>query len=58
VARDEPVESFVLRQNIARYRTMLESRTLDEAQRRTIERLLSEEEGKYRAMDSPKNESA
>jgi hypothetical protein len=37
---------------------MLESRTLDEAQRRTIERLLSEEEGKYRAMDSPKNESA
>jgi hypothetical protein len=57
-AREEPVESFVLRQNIARYRTMLESRTLDEAQRRTIERLLSEEQGKYRAMDSPKNESA
>jgi len=57
-AREEPVESFVLRQNIARYRTMLESRTLDEAQRRTIERLLSEEQEKYRAMDSPKNESA
>jgi hypothetical protein len=53
-ARDEPVELFVLRQNIARYRTMLESRTLDEGQRRMIERLLSEEEGKYRAMDSPK----
>jgi len=56
-ARDEPVELFVLRQNIARYRTMLESRTLDEGQRRMIERLLSEEEGKYRAMDSPRKEA-
>ena len=36
---------------------MIESRTLDEGQRRTIERLLSEEGEKYRAMDSPRKEA-
>ena len=55
-AHNEPVELFVQRQNIARYRTMLESRTLDDTQRHTIERLLREEEARYRAMDGSKNE--
>ena len=50
-ATDEPVELFVLRQNIGRYRALLESQSLDEARRHTVERLLSEEEEKYRAMN-------
>jgi len=44
--RGETTESFIHRQNLARYRSLLESETLDEAQRLSIERLLSEEEKK------------
>jgi len=36
--------TFVSRQNIAHYRSLLESGTLDPARRRSIEELLSEEE--------------
>jgi hypothetical protein len=46
--RGEPTDSFIHRQNIARYRALLESGTLDDAQRRSIERLLAEEEAKDR----------
>jgi two-component system, sensor histidine kinase and response regulator len=45
-ARGEPTQSFIHRQNIAHYRSLLESASLDEAQRRLIERLLREEEAK------------
>jgi hypothetical protein len=48
-ARGEPTDAFIHRQNIARYRTLLESGTLDDAQRRSIERLLAEEEAKDKA---------
>lgn len=44
----EPVEQFVRRQNIERYRAMLKSQALDAVQRQTIEKLLGEEEAKYR----------
>jgi hypothetical protein len=44
----EPVEQFVRRQNIERYRAMLKSQSLDAVQRQTIEKLLNEEETKYR----------
>ncbi len=47
--RTEPVELFVQRQNIARYRTLLKSGRLDETQRQTIEKLLSAEEEKLRS---------
>ncbi len=39
-------ETFIHRQNVAHYRSLLESGSLDEAQRRSIERLLDEEEAK------------
>jgi hypothetical protein len=58
ITHDEPVELFVQRQNIARYRTMLESQTLDDVQRRTIERLLSQEAERYRATESSKSGSS
>jgi two-component system, sensor histidine kinase and response regulator len=48
-ARGERTESFIARQNIAHYRSMLESGTLDENQRRSIEQLLAEEEAKLRS---------
>ncbi len=48
---DEPVEQFVQRQNIARYRMLLQSPSLDADQRRTIESLLREEEEKFRAAE-------
>ncbi len=41
--RGEPTEGFVHRHNIARYRTLLEAGTLDEKERNSIERLLTEE---------------
>ncbi|TPQ37453.1 hypothetical protein C2U70_10915 [Bradyrhizobium guangdongense] len=44
----EPVEQFVRRQNIERYKAMLRSQSLDEAQRQTIEKLLGEENAKHR----------
>lgn len=47
-SRGERTESFIHRQNVAHYRALLESGSLDEAQRRSIERLLDEEEAKQR----------
>jgi hypothetical protein len=44
--RGESTDSFIHRQNIAHYRLLLETGSLDETQRQSIERLLSEEEGK------------
>ena len=44
---DERQESFIHRQNIAHYRTLLESDKLDAARRSSVEKLLSEEEEKY-----------
>ena len=41
--RENP-KSFIARQNIARYRELLKNERLDDAQRRSIERLLAEEE--------------
>jgi hypothetical protein len=46
--RGEPTDAFIRRQNVARYRALLEAGTLDAAQRRSIERLLAEEEAKDR----------
>jgi hypothetical protein len=43
-SRSERTEHFIQRQNIVHYRTLLESGTLDPAQRRSIENLLAEEE--------------
>lgn len=40
--------SYIQRENIARYQSLLESPELDEAQRRAIETLLSEEQAKFR----------
>jgi len=51
-SRSERTEFFIARQNIAHYRSMLESGTLDESQRRSIERLLAEEEAKLRSGQS------
>ena len=48
-ARNEPEGKFISRQNIARYRSMLETMSIDDAQRGSIERLLAEEEAKYRS---------
>ncbi|MBR0861642.1 hypothetical protein ACVIWV_006900 [Bradyrhizobium diazoefficiens] len=42
----EPVEAYVLKQNIAYYQTLLKSTSLGEDQRRTVEKLLSEEKEK------------
>jgi len=47
-ASHETTQSFVASQNIARYRELLTSETLDDAQRRTIERLLAEEEARQK----------
>ncbi len=47
----EPVEQFVQRQNIARYRALLQSPSLELDQRDTIEKLLREEEERYRAAE-------
>jgi len=46
--REKP-EDFILRQNVAHYRALLESGNLDVAQRRSIETLLAEEEAKLAA---------
>jgi hypothetical protein len=51
--RGEPTDSFIHRQNVARYRALLESGTLDDAQRRSIERLLAEEEAKDKTGELP-----
>jgi len=45
-ARGARDDTFINRQNIAHYRSLLESETLDKAQRRSIEKLLEEEEAK------------
>lgn len=44
-------DTFVQRQNIAHYRSLLESGSLDADRRRSIERLLAEEEIKARSQD-------
>lgn len=48
VGREAP-EVFIIRQNVAHYRARLELTDLDDAQRRSIERLLAEEEAKLTA---------
>jgi len=60
LARSDPpppagnaTDAFIRRQNIAHYRSLLESGRLDEAQRRSIERMLSEEEAKQSVKRSP-----
>jgi hypothetical protein len=45
-ANGKGTDAFVLSQNIAHFRSMLDSRTLDDAQRAAIRRLLAEEEAK------------
>ena len=45
-ARGESTDDFIHRQNLARYRSLLESDSLDEAQRRSIEKLIEDEETK------------
>jgi hypothetical protein len=47
-AGDESPEMFVRRENIARYRSLLKSRSLSYHQRRAIKRLLRDEEEKMR----------
>jgi hypothetical protein len=47
-ARGEETASFIHRQNIAHYRSLLASGSLDPAQRRSIEALLAEEEARSR----------
>jgi len=44
--RDDRPDSFIHRQNIAHYRTLLSSDKLDDGRRAAIERLLAEEEAK------------
>lgn len=46
--RGARTDTFIHRQNIAHYRSLLKSGSLDEAQRRSIEKLLDEEETKIR----------
>jgi hypothetical protein len=45
-------ETFIVRQNIARYRELLAAGSLDETQRRLTENLLAEEEAKLGARKS------
>lgn len=47
--RGERTSLFIRRQNIAHYRTLLQQTSLDDAQRRSIEQLLDEEERKARS---------
>ncbi len=54
--RDEPSE-FIHNENVARYRALLQSQRLSQAQRNTIERLLREEETNSLAMNAPKKEA-
>ena len=51
-SRGEPTEAYVHRHNIAHYRSLLDSGQLDEARRASIERLLAEEEAKYKSSAS------
>jgi two-component system, NarL family, sensor histidine kinase UhpB len=44
----ESMESFLSRENIQHYRSLLQSGSLDEAQRRSVEHLLYEEERKQK----------
>jgi hypothetical protein len=46
--RVESTESFLSRENIQHYRSLLQSGSLDEAQRRSVEQLLDEEERKQK----------
>ena len=48
--REKP-EDFIVRQNVAHYRALLEGGNLDAAQRRSIEQLLAEEEAKLAAKE-------
>jgi len=58
VPGEEPIESFVRRENVKHLREMLE-RTTDEAQRRRLQKLLDEEFQKQKnATDEPSKESA
>jgi hypothetical protein len=52
VPRSARSDTFVHRQNIAHYRALLESSTLDASQRQSIQRLLDEEETKFRSGQS------
>ncbi len=47
--RGARTDTFIHRQNIVHYRSLLESGSFDEAQRRSIEKLLDEEETKIRS---------
>jgi hypothetical protein len=53
--RGEPTESFIHRHDVAHYRTPLKLGSLDEAQRRSIENLLSDEETRYEAARGTQN---
>lgn len=56
-ANGKGADAFVLSQNIANFRSMLESGTLDDVQQAAIRRLLAEEEAKCgRAVDSAAGE--
>jgi hypothetical protein len=46
-ARGERPESFIHRQNIEHYRSLLESGNLDASRRNAVEKLLAEEEANY-----------
>lgn len=50
--RGARTDTFIRRQNIAHYRSLLESGSLDEGQRRSIEKLLDEEEAKIHSGQS------
>jgi hypothetical protein len=45
-ARGETTDAFIHRQNLARYHSLLQSGSLDETQRRSIEKLIEDEEAR------------
>jgi len=51
--RKQSSEEFIHQQNILRYRSLLENGSIDEAQRLSIERLLSEEESRAQGDGKP-----
>ncbi len=50
--RGETTDLFIRRQNVAHYQSLLESSSLDENQRRAIEKLLEEEKAKAKGPDN------
>jgi two-component system, sensor histidine kinase and response regulator len=50
--RGETTDLFIQRQNVAHYQSLLDSNSLDQNQRRAIEKLLEEEKAKARGPDS------